>query len=103
MTVLVTLLAKGDSGELERYAQEHADRMREILERAKGHGLISHRFYGKDGAILVVDEWETAEGFTTFFDSSPDIGEMMAEVGVTAPPEQAFWRELDTRDSYQRA
>ena len=47
-----------------------------------------------------MDEWPDAESFTQFFESSPDIGEMMGEAGVTERPVPAFWRELDTPDKF---
>jgi hypothetical protein len=46
----------------------------------------------------VLDEWGSAEGFQAFFAANPHIQELMAEVGVSAPPEIKFWRKLDTRD-----
>lgn len=99
MAVLMTLRAKGDPAELERRAEADPEAMQAIAAKAKPNGLISHRFYGSDeGTIMVVDEWETAEGFRAFFDASPEIPELMREVGVTEPPEITFWRELDTHD-----
>jgi heme-degrading monooxygenase HmoA len=99
MAVLMVLKAQGDPSELERNAAANPDRLVGITDRAKANGLISHRFYGNDsGTIMVVDEWETEDGFHTFFAASPEIPEMMAEVGVTAPPEITFYRELDTND-----
>jgi heme-degrading monooxygenase HmoA len=76
--------------------------LRAISERAKEHGAIHHRFYAntEGNAILVVDEWPDAESFQRFFESSPDIGEMMGEAGVTGEPHPEFWRELDTEDKF---
>jgi hypothetical protein len=48
----------------------------------------------------VVDEWPDSESFRRFFNDSPDIGEMMAEAGVTSEPAPVFWRELDTPDKF---
>ena len=99
MAVLMTLKVRGDAAALERRAAANPDGMTSITEKAKQHGVISHRFYGSaDGTIMVVDEWESEEGFRAFFEASPEIGEMMAEVGVTEPPQISFWRELDTND-----
>jgi heme-degrading monooxygenase HmoA len=99
MAVLMTLRAKGDASELERRADANPDAMQSIAAKAKPHGLISHRFYGgDDGTIMVVDEWESEEGFRAFFEASPEIAEMMREVGVTEPPTIEFWRELETHD-----
>jgi hypothetical protein len=48
----------------------------------------------------VVDEWPDSASFVRFFESSPDIGEMMGEAGVTERPTPVFWRELDTPDKF---
>ena len=47
-----------------------------------------------------MDEWPDAASFQRFFESSPDIGEMMGEAGVTEQPIPVFWRELDTPDKF---
>jgi heme-degrading monooxygenase HmoA len=99
MAVLMTFRAVGDPAELERRAAANPAGMQAIVEKAKPHGLISHRFYASDdGTIMVLDEWETEAGFRAFFSDSPEIQEMMAEVGVSVPPEVKFWRELETHD-----
>jgi heme-degrading monooxygenase HmoA len=99
MAVLMILKVDGDPAELERRAAADPDRLTTITDRAKKHGVISHRFYGNDsGTIMVIDEWESEDGFRAFFDASPEIPALMAEVGVTAPPEITFYRELETND-----
>jgi heme-degrading monooxygenase HmoA len=99
MSVLMTFRAAGDPDELERRAAANPAALQAIAEKAKTHGIISHRFYGNaDGDIMVVDEWESEDGFHTFFAASPEIQEMMKEVGVSAPPEVKFWRLLETHD-----
>ena len=46
------------------------------------------------------DEWESEEGFNTFFNSSPEIPQLMAEAGVTTPPQVTFWHPVDTPDAF---
>lgn len=99
MSVLMTLRAVGDPVELERRAAANPEGMVALLESAKTHGLISHRFYGTtDGDIMVLDEWGSEDGFQAFFAANPQIRELMGEVGVSAPPEIKFWRKLETHD-----
>jgi hypothetical protein len=100
MSVIMTLQAKGDPAAIERIAERDPDSMRAIAERAKGHGLIAHRFYGsEDGRLMVVDEWPDPESFQTFFSELRDqIEPMMGEAGVTGEPEITFWRKLETHD-----
>jgi quinol monooxygenase YgiN len=99
MSVLMTLRVAGDPKRLEEFAAEQAEMMQTILDRARSGGCLSHYFYGSDdGQILVVDEWESAEAFQRFFDSSPEVPQVMAGAGATGDPEVTFWRKLDTND-----
>jgi hypothetical protein len=69
-----------------------------IAEKGKKHGVISHRFYGSDDEVLVVDEWPDEESFQRFYADTPEIGGIMERAGVTTQPEVMFWRHLDTGD-----
>jgi heme-degrading monooxygenase HmoA len=100
MSVLMTLRVKGDAATLESRAAANPAGLQAILEKAKPHGLISHRFYGNADEILVVDEWETEEGFHAFFAEATEIPGLMAEVGVRTEPDVTFWRKLETHDDY---
>ena len=95
MSVLMTLRVHGNAKAAE---SEDKALLQTIVERAKQHGVISHRFYGNEEEILVVDEWPDAESFQRFFDASPDIAGLMERAGVTTQPEVTFWRHLDTGD-----
>ena len=102
MSVIVTLTLKGDPHKLEEHAAEDRDGMQTIIESAKAHGLIAHRFYGSaDGEIMVVDEWPNPESFQSFFEeNSGRIGPMMQAAGVTTEPQPKFWQKLETHDEY---
>jgi heme-degrading monooxygenase HmoA len=96
MSVLMTMRVTGDPKAIESADQAMLDG---VVERAKQHGLISHHFFGSDNEVLVIDEWPDQESFKAFFDSSPEIGEMMAAAGVTSQPTIEYWRPLDVNDS----
>ena len=100
MSVIMMLRAQGDPKLLEQRAQANPEGMRAIIESAKEHGVIAHRFYGSDdGQIMVVDEWPDPESFQRFFEATgSEIGPLMREAGVTAEPEVTFWHKLDTGD-----
>lgn len=100
MSVIMTMQLRGDPDRLEAFASENAGSMHAILDKAKEHGLIAHRFYGTDdGHIMVADEWPDAGSFQRFFtEMGPQIGPMMEAVGVTEEPQPMFWRKLETGD-----
>ena len=102
MSVLMVLAVNGDPSKLEQHAASDRDGMQAILDSAKSHGLIAHRFYGSgDGQMMVVDEWPDEQSFQTFFEENQGrIGPLMEAAGVTSEPQPKFWRELDTHDQY---
>ena len=60
--------------------------LEEITESTRGAGMLHHRFVSGDGELMVIDEWETAEQFQSFFDGNPKVAEVMASIGMTGPP-----------------
>ena len=98
MSVLMTLRVRADAKLLEKYAAEDPGTLKTIIERAKANGLISHRFFGSDTEVLVVDEWPDEDSFQRFFGASPEIQEMMAKANMQGEPEVSFWRPLDVAD-----
>jgi len=102
MSVIMTLSLPGDPKKLEEHAASDPAGMQTILESAKAHGLIAHRFYGTDaGEIMVVDEWPDEQSFLTFFEENGErIGPLMQAAGVTTEPQPKFWRRLETPDVY---
>lgn len=99
MSVIVTVLTKGDPRQVEEYAAANRDDMQAIVESARSHGLIAHRFYGADGQVLVIDEWPDGDSFHTFFEENGGrIGPIMQAAGAQGPPEINVWQKLDTGD-----
>ena len=103
MSVIVAFQVAGDPKALEQFAAGNADKMQGILEAAKRHGLIAHRFYGSDdgSSLMVLDEWPDRKNFESFFqEQEPELRPMFEAAQVTAQVEPAFWRELATQDAY---
>jgi quinol monooxygenase YgiN len=99
MSVIVTLDIDGDPAQLEAHAAAKPEAMRAIADRATGHGLIAHRFYGSDGRIIVIDEWPDEQSFQAFFsEAAGDIEPLMNAAGVTSEPRVTSWRKLETHD-----
>lgn len=98
MSVIMTLRVSGDPQTLEQYARADPEKMERIVESAKAHGLIAHRFYGSESEIMVIDEWPDAESFQRFFaGTEAEVGPMMQAV-ATSEPEIVFWNKLETGD-----
>jgi hypothetical protein len=103
MSVIMTLQVAGDPKALEQFASDNTEKSRDVLEAAKRHGLIAHRFYGSDdgGSLMVLDEWPDRRSFESFFqEQESEIRPMFEAAQVTAQIEPKFWRELATQDAY---
>jgi hypothetical protein len=100
MSVIMTIQINGDPNRLEAFAAENEETLRGIVDKAKQHGVIAHRFYGSDnGQIMVVDEWPDPQSFQKFFEEmAPQIGPMFEAVGIAEEPRPTFWRKLETND-----
>lgn len=99
MSVLMTLRVKGDAAKLEALAAKDPSLFPGVSDKGKTMGATYHRFYASDDEVLVVDVWPDEQTFQEFFSSTPEIPQVMAEAGVTEPPQIAFWREIDLGDS----
>ncbi len=103
MSVIMTLQVAGDANALEQFASDNTEKAQGILEAAKRHGLIAHRFYGSadGGSLMVLDEWPDRQSFESFFlEQESELGPMFEAARVTAQIEPRFWRELATHDAY---
>jgi hypothetical protein len=101
MSVIMTLWAQGDPKAVEEWAKSNGDEMQGILESAKSHGLIAHRFYGSEGQLMVIDEWPDEQSFQAFFEENqPRIGPIMEAAGAQGEPGVNFWHKLDTGDDH---
>jgi len=101
MSVFMMLQVEGDPGRLTEVMSD-AGMWQTINARAKENGAIHHRFFASadGGTIAVFDEWESEDGFQTFFHSSPEIPELMRGAGVTSEPLITFWHPIDTPDQF---
>jgi hypothetical protein len=102
MPVLMVQEIAVDPSGLEEAAAANKETMRGILEAAKGHGLIAHRFYGSaDGTkVLIVDEWPDQESFEAFAEEqAPQIDPIFRAAGESDFSEPTYWRELATGDA----
>lgn len=48
-----------------------------------------------EGELVVIDEWETAEQFQSFFEGNPKVAKVTELVGVTGPPAVAIYNEVE--------
>ncbi len=102
MSVYMMLQIKADAKRVRDTMDKTPERWQAINARARELGAIHHQFLSSpDGTtIAVLDEWESIDGFQKFFDGSPEIGEMMAEAGVTEQPQVTFWHRLNAPDEF---
>ncbi len=69
--------------------------LEEITEDTKSRGIIHHTFVAGDGELVVIDEWETADQFQSFFEGNPKVAKITELIGVTGPPAIAVYNEVE--------
>lgn len=100
MSVLMTMRVSGDTQQFREFIVSGADRMRQIGDAAQRAGCLHHRFGVGDGFVLVVDEWESAEAFLSFFEHNEDIPGVMRDAGAHGEPEFTFMYAVETADQF---
>ena len=99
MSVLMTMRMHGNGEKVEEAAAADPAKMRAITDYAEHHGLIAHQFWGSDGEVMVVDEWQSQPDFEAFLKAEgADIQGVMDSAGVTEQPQVTYWHKLDTHD-----
>jgi len=99
MSVVVTMKVNGDTAQFRRTLETETDRIQALAARAREQGCIHHRFAVGDGFVMVVDEWETAEAFQGFI-SSPELVEIMGEMGARSEPEVEIGEAVESPDQF---
>lgn len=98
MSVIVTLRFSADPAKFEETFHAESERVGRIVETAKQHGGIAHRWYAAEGEVMAIDEWPDAESFQAFFSAAEgEIGPLMQRAEVE-PPTITFWRKLELGD-----
>ena len=67
----------------------------ETSASTKGAGVVSHRFVAGKGELIVIDEWDTAEHFQSFFAANPKIGDVMGSIGMNGAPTITIYDSID--------
>ena len=94
----VTVIAHFPVADIEKAIaglQSNGALLEEITGDTKAGGLIHHTFVAGDGELVVIDEWDTAEHFQSFFDGNAKVAKVMESVGVTGPPAIAIYNEVE--------
>ena len=100
MSVLITLTVPADTEAFRAFAVENPDTLKAIAARGREMGAIHHRFGIGNGNVIVVDEWENAEGFQSFFEGNEEIAAVMQAAGATGPPQVTVYEALETADQF---
>ncbi len=101
MSVIITIKFATPAETLEKVVLDNAATMAAIGEDGRRHGAIHHQFVQHpDGSAVALDEWPDLDSFHRFFDAQQDIKGIMAQAGVTQPPEVTVFPAIDTPDRF---
>jgi len=99
MSVVVTMKVKGDTARFRQMLDTETELLQGLAARARDAGCIHHRFAVGEDFVIVVDEWETADGFHGFI-SSPEIAEVMGDMGAQSEPEIEVGEAIESPDQF---
>jgi hypothetical protein len=100
MSVTVTIrFPVADVAKATEGLHANAEFLEQISESTKGAGLLHHRFVAGDGELMVIDQWDNAEQFQSFFDGNPQVAEVMGSIGMTGPPTVSVYEDIDAAGS----
>lgn len=100
MSAIITLRIQADTAKFQDFVSQNPDTLRAIGEEARSKGCQAHQFGVGDGFVLVVDEWESAEQFQSFFEGNPQIGEVMRGAGAQGEPQVTVAEAVDSADRF---
>ena len=91
MSIVVTVRFACDPERMKAFNREHADLYAQLSEIGGRHGMIAHRQVYRQGEVLDIDEWETAEGRQAFLE---EAGPLLRQLGETvgATWESTVWQ-----------
>ena len=96
MSVVVTIhFPVSDVAKAIEGLNDSADFLEEISKSTMDAGLLHHRFVSGDGELMVIDEWETADQFQSFFDGNAKVAQVMSSIGMTGAPEISVFESID--------
>ena len=101
MSALTTIRISGDVDRFRQALADRGDEFAKIAEAAKANGAMHHRFGIGEGFVLTVDEWESADAFTQFF-NNPELQTFIASVGgdPSTPPDITVTEAISSPDEF---
>lgn len=101
MSVHVTIKVPGNVEVFTKSLEERADEFAAIAQRAKPAGALHHQFGVGPDYVLVIDEWESAEQFESFF-ADPELQAFIGSVGgdPNGVPEITVATAVDSSDRF---
>ena len=100
MSVFVMFKIPADADRVKEVLAGHSDELTSASARSREMGALHHMFATDGHAVYVVDEWASAEAFQEFFSSTPEVGTIMAEAGVTGPPDVMIFEQVPAAGSF---
>ena len=100
MSVMMVMKVQADTEAFRSYMDSHVAEMEQLSEDAKSQGGIHHRFAVGDGILLVIDEWESADAFMSFFQGNEAVAEAMWAAGAQGEPEISIGEAIDAPSNY---
>jgi len=94
MSVIVLSKWRGDPAGLEALLRSRPADFKDLAAKARSDGALHHRLAAGDREVLVIAEWESAEGYDALYPGHPAMLELLREAGIDEPPEVTYYRPI---------
>jgi hypothetical protein len=94
MSVIVLARFRGDPAKFEAAIRSRPALFEALADEAKRKGALHHSMAARDGEVISVDEWQTADAYNAIYPDEPDVVKFLNDAGLQEPPEVEYYVRL---------
>ena len=91
MSVIVLARFRGDPAKFEDEARSRPEMFEALAAEAKRKGALHHRMAARDGEVISIDEWQTADDYNVIYPDEPAVVQFLNDAGLQEPPEVEYY------------
>jgi hypothetical protein len=91
MSVIVLAKFRGDPDKFESVIRSRPAMFEALAAEAKRNGALHHRIAARDGEVIAIDEWQTADAYNVIYPDKPSVIEFLQDAGLEEPPEVDYY------------
>jgi heme-degrading monooxygenase HmoA len=98
--VVIARFPVADVAKAKQAFTSQAALLEEVTEDSKKLGCEHHRFVEGDAEMIVIDQWQSVEGFQQFFEANPKVQQISEAAEVQGPPKIEIFRAVEVAGTF---